>query len=74
MSVHKQPHYDGPLHMMERLGGSFVRALAAAYYQADMTNRIRLKAAFNDYFSRYEGLFEIHRAERESAKAQGEQG
>ena len=58
-------HYDDPIHMMESIGGSFVKALAECYYRADSTNKIRLKTAFKDYFNHYEGLFEIHRAERE---------
>lgn len=73
MSAHKQRRYDGPLHMMEVLGGSFARALAEAYYRADSVNRLRLRVAFPEIFEHYEGLYAIHRAERESAKAKGEQ-
>jgi hypothetical protein len=41
---------------MHTYGGSFVRALAAAWGKADPTNRERLETAFKDYFGRYEEL------------------
>lgn len=48
------PHYDDGLHMMERIGGSFVRSLAACYYAADSENKQRLWVAFREYFERYD--------------------
>jgi hypothetical protein len=41
------------LEAMERCGGSFVRALAAAYRAADPLNQERLRAAFPDYWTKY---------------------
>jgi hypothetical protein len=41
---------------MERLGGSFVRALAECWLRADPANRARLEAAFADYFNQYADL------------------
>jgi hypothetical protein len=49
--------FDSVLHLMEVRGGSFVRALAACYYAADPSNRMRLRAAFSDYFQNYEAQF-----------------
>lgn len=48
------PHYDDALHMMERLGGSFVRSLADCYYRADPPNRVKLRSTFAEYFDKYE--------------------
>ena len=62
--------YDGPLHMMEELGGSFVRALAAAWYAADENNRARLHVAFADYFERYRAIFEQNKANQEKGNAE----
>jgi hypothetical protein len=41
---------------MRQLGGSFVKALAAAAARADDSNLARLKTAFPEYWSRYEQL------------------
>lgn len=38
---------------MEKYGGSFVVALANAMRHADLTNFIKLKLAFNDYWFKY---------------------
>lgn len=54
-------HYDNALHMMEVLGGSFVKSLAACYYRADATNKAKLRQAFGEYFERYERLFKEHK-------------
>lgn len=39
---------------MDRFGGSFVRALANAFYHADFNNFKKLKNAFSDYWNNYE--------------------
>lgn len=52
--------YDGPLHMMEVMGGSFVRSLANCYYAADSSCKQRLRAAFPEYFEHYELMFKQH--------------
>lgn len=49
--------YDNALHMMEILGGSFVKSLAHCYYMADEANRAILKEAFKPYFYEYEVNF-----------------
>jgi hypothetical protein len=41
---------------MIRFGGGFVSALGALYRQADDDNRRRLKAAFPEYFRKYDAL------------------
>lgn len=51
-------NFNSPLHMMEGLGGSFVRSLVACYQAADPTNKAKLRAAFADYFTLYERRFE----------------
>lgn len=51
------PHYDNAEHMMEVLGGSFVKALVNLWYCADSTNKLRVRAAFPEYFERYEKMF-----------------
>ena len=53
--------YDNALHMMEVLGGSFVKALADLYYMADSTNKLRVRAAFPEYFEKYEAMYRQHR-------------
>lgn len=50
------PFYDDALHMMEKIGGSFVKALADCYCRADPNNKARLIAAFPEIFERYERL------------------
>lgn len=50
--------YDDALHLMETLGGSFVRSLAACYYAADPVNKEKLRAAFASYFESYEARFQ----------------
>lgn len=49
--------YDNALHMMEKIGGSFIRSLAECYYRADAGNRERLRQAFAHEFERYEQMF-----------------
>lgn len=60
------PEYDDALHLMEALGGSFVKSLAACYYAADSTNKIRLRVAFADIFVKYERQFKESKEGRES--------
>ena len=52
------PYYDDALHMMEKIGGSFVRALVDLYYCADLNNKLRVRAAFPEYFDRYERQYQ----------------
>lgn len=40
--------------MMEKYGGSFVKALAVAFYRADHGNFKKLKNAFPDYWKEYQ--------------------
>lgn len=47
-------YYDGPLHMMEKQGGSFVKSLVNAYYCADRQNKIKLEQTFKEYFEDYQ--------------------
>lgn len=49
--------YDNSLHMMEVLGGSFVKSLAHCYYMADPVNKRKLKETFAHYFDKYEAQF-----------------
>lgn len=58
----RTPHYDNALHMMEVIGGSFVKSLAACYYCADASNKAKLRQAFGEYFERYERMFKEHKA------------
>lgn len=53
--------YDNALHMMEVLGGSFVKSLANCYYCADSDNKVKLRMAFSEYFERYELMFKNHK-------------
>jgi hypothetical protein len=55
--------YDNALHMMEVIGGSFVKALANLYYCADSNNKRRLLAAFPEYFEKYEAQYKAHVAQ-----------
>lgn len=57
-------HYDSPLHMMEKLGGSFVRALAACHCAADPANKDTLRAAFGSYFEVYDRRFNAWKRNR----------
>ncbi len=43
---------------MERYGGSFVQALAQAFYRADRHNFKKLKNAFPEYWAEYEDNIE----------------
>lgn len=54
--------YDNGLHMMEVLGGSFVKALVNCYYCADSSNKVKLRIAFSEYFEKYELMFKEHKA------------
>jgi hypothetical protein len=38
---------------MEKFGGSFVQALAAAFRRADTNNFIKLVGTFSDYYNQY---------------------
>ena len=38
---------------MEKYGGSFVKALASAWYQADLINKKKLESTF-EYFKEYD--------------------
>jgi len=38
---------------MRQYGGSFARALAEAWFKADVVNQQRLEQAFPDFFERY---------------------
>ena len=49
--------YDNAIHMMQDLGGSFVKALAELYLRADPENKRRAREAFPEYFARYELMF-----------------
>lgn len=49
---------DSAVQAMKDHGGSFVRALAAAWTAADDSNKARLKEAFPDVWQRYERLAE----------------
>ncbi len=52
--------YDSPEHMMEVMGGSFVKALVDLWYCADSNNKPRVRAAFPEYFERYEQMYREH--------------
>jgi hypothetical protein len=54
--------YDSPTHLMEVQGGSFVKSLAACFYAADPANKLKLRAAFSEYFESYEERFRQHLA------------
>lgn len=62
------PFYDDALHMMEKIGGSFVKALADCYCRADSKNKARLIAAFPEIFERYERLHREWNDRRPSEK------
>lgn len=55
-----KPTYDNPLHMMEYLGGSFVKALVELYYRADQFNKPRVIAAFPEFFELYKKRYAEH--------------
>ena len=59
MSTQRQ--YDNGLHMMEELGGSFVKSLVNCYYCADSSNKAKLREAFAEYFERYDQMYKEHR-------------
>lgn len=52
-SVHDEPDELDVLDLMEKLGGSFVSALATAWRRADPSNRMVLHAAFPHYYELY---------------------
>jgi hypothetical protein len=52
-----EPHYDNAIDMMDRLGGSFAKAIAHAYYCADSGNKAKLMFAFADLFAKYERMY-----------------
>jgi len=41
---------------MKQLGGSFVTALAEAWFRGDLRNRARIRNAFSDYFDEYRDM------------------
>lgn len=43
-------------HVMVQEGGGFAGHIAKAYYLADSHNRLRLRSAFPDLFTRYFGV------------------
>ena len=45
---------------MERMGGSFERQLALAYYRADSSNAQRLRNAFPEIFEKNLELYEFY--------------
>jgi len=47
------------LKAMETYGGSFVKALAEAFYHADPINFIKLKNAFPEYWEEYSRMAKI---------------
>jgi hypothetical protein len=49
--------YDDPLHMMEQIGGGFIKSLVRCYYMADERRKAKLREAFADDFERYERNF-----------------
>lgn len=44
--------------MMEKYGGSFVKALAQAARHADRYNFLLIKTTFQNYWAEYEGMAE----------------
>ena len=42
--------------IMEKYGGSFVKALTRCFWQADQNNFIKLKSAFIDYWIEYDRM------------------
>lgn len=51
---------------MERSGGSFAQAIGEAYTRADADNKLRLRKAFGDLFTRYSKLAASRKAEEAS--------
>ena len=49
--------------MMEKYGGSFVKALANACHHADPINLAKLKNAFPEYWKEYEEMFDEYETE-----------
>lgn len=49
--------YDNSIHMMDVLGGSFIKALANLYYVSDSENRVKLRQTFSTYFEDYRKRF-----------------
>ena len=49
--------FDDPLHMMEQLGGGFIKSLVRCYYMADETRKAKLREAFAEDFQNYERKF-----------------
>lgn len=39
--------------MMEKMGGSFVKAIAHCWHMADPINKRKMAGCFNEYFSEY---------------------
>lgn len=53
---------------MERMGGSFERQLALAYYRADSTNAQRLRNAFPEIFEKNLELYEFYLKEEAKSR------
>lgn len=53
-SVDIAPPSGDALDLMERQGGSFIKALAHCYLMADPDNKRRLRIAMPDWFANYE--------------------
>lgn len=56
--------YDNAEHIMEVQGGSFVKALVNLWYMADSANKPRVRAAFPEYFEKYEKQYQEHKAQQ----------
>ena len=53
---------------MQRLGGSFIKALGYAASRADLNNLRRIKAAFPDYWEQYRKLAELKPSTRRASE------
>lgn len=49
---------------MQQMGGSFVQALSRAFIAADPINRLKLRAAFQEYWAEYSDLAKRSRGAR----------
>jgi pyruvate/2-oxoacid:ferredoxin oxidoreductase beta subunit len=47
---------ESTIRAMERMGGSFVRALAECYRRADSTNKKKIETTWPEYFKEYKDL------------------
>jgi len=58
------------LNTMEKCGGSFASSLAVCFMNADSTNFIRLRLAFNDLWEKYDKMAEMIEA-RDKERSEG---